>query len=161
MDQSFCVLIDGKQHSATIRHAKCELLIDGNLCASCSGFRDTLQALFSKQRNRSDIPSMYTNTRFLRTPQKTACVISLQKAIRIKNRQFQQLRVRLSNILDNNGAVVADDLRCDLEKVVDSHQVLEVKFKRVFWEQQVAMHDSLNLLCILYPFRLLHGKQKK
>ena len=29
LDQSFCVMVDGKHCSATIRHAKCELLIDG------------------------------------------------------------------------------------------------------------------------------------
>ena len=143
LDESFCVVVDGKQYSATIRHAKCELLINSNLCPSCNGFRDILRALFSKHRNSSDIPSIYTNTRFLRTPQKTARIISLQKAIRVKNRQLKQLRMRLSNILDDNGVVVADDLRCDLEKVVDSHQVLEKdEFKRIFWEQQVTSYKS-------------------
>ena len=141
LDQSFCVMVDGKQCSATIRHAKCELLIDGYLCASCNGFRDILRAMFSKHRNRSDIPSMYTNTRFLRTPQKSARIISLQKAVRFKNRKLKQLRMRLNNILDNNGVVVADDLSCDIVKVVDSHQVLEEdEFKRIFWEQQVASY---------------------
>lgn len=60
---------------------------------------------------------MYTNT-VLITPQKTAC-ISLQRAICIKSRQLKHLKMSLSNIADNNSMVVADDLRCDLEKVVD------------------------------------------
>ena len=61
---------------------------------------------------------MYTN-RVLITPQKTACILSLQRAICIKSRQLKHLKMSLSNIVDNNGVVVADDLRCDLEKVVD------------------------------------------
>ncbi|XP_065915629.1 uncharacterized protein [Dysidea avara] len=139
LDQSFCITVNGEQHSTTVRHAKCELLIAGDLCAPCYGFCNTLRALFSKLRNRSVVPSVYTNTRFLRTPQKSARIKSLQKALHIKTRQLKQLRMRLDSILESNGVVVADDLRCDLEKVVDSHQVLEEdEFKRVFWEQQVA-----------------------
>lgn len=134
-------MVDGKQCSATIKHANCDLLIYGNICASCNDFRDVLRALFSKHRNRSwsNMPSIYTNTRFLRTPQKSVRTISLRKAIHIKNRQLKQLKIRLNNILDNDGVVVTDDLRCDIEKVVESHHVLEEdEFKRVFWEQQVA-----------------------
>ena len=73
---------------------------------------------------RSDIASSYyTNTKFLRTPpEKSAHTVSLQKAVCFKNRN---LRMRLNKILDNNGVVVADDLSCDIVKVVDSHQVLE------------------------------------
>ena len=50
LDESFCILADGKEHSATIRHIKCELLINGNFCASCSRFRNVLRALFSKHK---------------------------------------------------------------------------------------------------------------
>jgi len=90
----------------------------------------------SKLRKRSIIPSVYTNTRFLKTPQKSARIKSLQKAICIKTTQLKELRTRLDSILENNGVVVADDLKADLEKVVDNHKVLEEdEFKRVFWEQ--------------------------
>ena len=146
LDQSFCITVNGEQHSTTVRHAKCELLIAGDLCAPCYGFCNTLRALFSKLRNRSVVPSVYTNTRFLRTPQKSARIKSLQKALHIKTRQLKQLRMRLDSILESNGVVVADDLRCDLEKVVDSHQVLEEdEFKRVFWEQQVGCVPMKNV----------------
>jgi len=139
LDQSFCVVVSGEQHSATIRHAKCELLVVGNICALCYGFRDTLRSLFSKLRKRSIVPSVYTNTRFLKTPQKSARIKSLQKAIRIKTRQLKQLRMRINSILETNGVAVADDLRGDLEKVVENHKVMEEdEFKRVFWEQQVS-----------------------
>ena len=34
---------------------------------------------------------------------------------------------------------MADNLRCDIEKVVEGHRVLEEdEFKWVFWEQQVT-----------------------
>ena len=90
LDESFCIMVDGKEYSATIRHTKCELLIDGNLCASCNSFQNVLRALFSKPKNRADTPSLFTNTRFLRTPQKSARIMSLQKAMWIKNRQLKQ-----------------------------------------------------------------------
>ena len=88
-------MVDGKEYSATIKHTKCELLIDGNLFASCNSFRNFLRALFSKHKNRADTLSLFTNTRFLRTPQKSARIMSLQKAIRIKNRQLKQLKIRV------------------------------------------------------------------
>jgi len=164
LDQSFCITVNEEQHSATIRHAKCELLVVGNLCGPCYGFRDTLRSLFSKLRKKSVIPSVYTNTRFLRTPQKSARIKSLQKAVRIKTRQLKQLRMRLDNLLDSNGVVVTDDLTHDIEKVVDKHHVLEEdEFKRVFWEQQVSVpcaYKMLSMISVL-SYRLLHGKQRR
>jgi len=71
-------------------------------------------------------------------PQKSDLIKSLQKALRIKTRQLKQLRRRLNSILEHDGVAVADDFKCDLEKVVDNHQVLEEdEFKQIFWEQQV------------------------
>ena len=141
LDKTFCVEVDGKQYSATIRHAKCELLIDSVVCVPCNAFRPTLRTLFSKHNNRSDIPSVYTNTRFLRTPQKNARILSLRKAIRIKNRQLKQLRMRLNTIVESSGVVVPDDLRSDLEMVVENHSAVEDdEFKRIFWEQQVSLY---------------------
>jgi len=84
LDQSFCIMVNGEQHSATVRHARCKLLIVNNICAPCYGFRDTLRSLFSKLRNRSVVPSVYTNTRFLRTPQKSARIKSLRKLYALK-----------------------------------------------------------------------------
>ena len=37
-----------------------------------------------------------------------------------KNRKLKQLRMRLNNTLDNNRVVVADDLSCDIVKIVDT-----------------------------------------
>ena len=69
-------------------------------------------------------------------PQKSDRIKSLQKALRIKTRQLKQLRRRLNSILEHDGVAVADDFKCDLEKVVDNHQVLkEDEVKQIFLEQ--------------------------
>ena len=35
LDQPFCVTVNREQHSATIQHVKCELLVFGNHCVPC------------------------------------------------------------------------------------------------------------------------------
>ena len=51
--QSPGIAVNGEQHSVTIRDAKCELLVIGNICALYYRFCDTLWSLFSKLRKRS------------------------------------------------------------------------------------------------------------
>lgn len=83
-------------------------------------------------------PSLYTNIRWLKTPQKTARLISLRKAIKTKNRQLKQLRMKLQVILEKDGVQVDELLQSDLEKIADVHSLVEGDdFKRIFWEQQV------------------------
>lgn len=139
LDESFCIEVDGKQYGSTIRHCDCELLIQKPMCLPCSNFRNTLRSLMFKYNNQSSRPlSVYTNTRFLRTPQKNTRLVSLRKAIKMKNRQIKQLRAKLSSIVECDGFTVDESLTNDLQKVVDNHSILkEDEFKRIFWEQQV------------------------
>jgi len=139
LDESFSIEAGGVQYNSTIRHWKCHLLIKGLICVPCNQFRNNLRALASRlSRCITGVPSLYTNIRFLRTPQKTARLISLRKSIKMKNRQLKQLRLKLSTIVETDGICVDAQLQKDLEKVADFHSVVEEdEFKRVFWEQLV------------------------
>ena len=68
-----------------------------------------------------------------------ARLMSLRRAIKMKNRQLKQLRMKLNVILENDGVQVDEHLQKDLEKIADVHSLVEEDdFKRIFWEQQVA-----------------------
>ena len=84
LDEAICVEVGGKQYSASIRHVKCELLINGDVtvCVPCSGFRSTLRALLSYHNKQKSIISVHTNVRFLKTTSgKDFCIQSLRKAL--------------------------------------------------------------------------------
>ena len=61
LDETLCVEIGGKQYSATIRHVKCELLIDADvtLCVPCNGFCPTPRALLSKHNKQKSVICAY------------------------------------------------------------------------------------------------------
>ena len=129
---------------STIRHINCHVLLDKEkvTCAPCTNYRNTLRALVSKSIKVHSSPSSssYTNTRFLRTPQRRMHLAILRKAIQNKNRQLKKLRVRINALLESKDSVCVDeDLSSDIATVIRNHTVLEKDdFKRMFWEQQVA-----------------------
>ena len=141
LDESFCVNLDGIQYNSTIRHRDCHLLVNGLICTPCNKFLscNTLRSL-SWRSNQSVLRtlSLYTNIRWLKTPQKTARLTSLRKAIKVKNRQLKQLRMKLSTIVQEDRVQVDEQLQRDLEKIADVDSLVEGDdFKRIFWEQQV------------------------
>jgi len=77
LDESFCVYVDGVEYSSTIRHHDCQLLIDDTLL-----WLSQHSLVSTKLTLRT--PSIYTNLRFLKKPQKIARLMSLRKAIKIK-----------------------------------------------------------------------------
>ena len=88
-------------------------------------------------------PSIHTNLRFLKTPQKIARLMSLRRAVKIKNRQLKRLRMKLNVLVEKDGVQVDEHLQKDLEKVVDVHSVMEEDdFKRIFWQQQQVLCRS-------------------
>ena len=78
--------------------------------------------------------------RYLRTPQRSAYIKSLQTALRTKHRQLQRMKVKLNHLMESNSCIkVDDDLTSDIAKVIENTRVLQGdEFKRIFWEQQVA-----------------------
>ena len=142
LDESMCIIVDGVEYSATIRHVNCSiLLMEQSVCLTCSEYRSTLRALVSRHRRLKTVSS-HINTRYMRTPQRSAYIRSLQTAIRSKNAQLRRLRIKVKKLVESSACVQLDDsLNSDIQRVIDDHQVLEKDdFKRIFWEQQVRSY---------------------
>ena len=144
LENFYCFVANGEMKCSTIRHINCHVLLDKQkvTCPPCTNYRNTLRALVAKsiKVHSSPSPSSYTNTRFLRSPQRRMHLAILRKAIRNKNRQLQRLRIRINALLKSKDSVCVDEhLSSDIATVIRNHTVLEKDdFKRMFWEQQVA-----------------------
>ena len=69
-----------------------------------------------------------------------------------KNKQLQQLRMKLSSAEETDGILVDDELANDLHQVVNNksdHESVfkDDEFKRIFWDQQVC---NMCLCVLLY-----------
>ena len=153
LHELFSFMVNGELKSATIWHINCDMLLakEKVTCPSCTSYRNTLRALVSKSTKSPSFPklSSHANLRFLRTPQRRAHLAILQKAIRNKTCQLKRLRIRLKGLLENKASICVDEeLSSDIKRVIENHRVMEEdKFKRIFWEQQVAMHfESQNII---------------
>jgi len=139
LEETICITVDGNNFSATIRHVNCAvLLIDASICQVCYGYRNTLRALFSKSK-RVTKTSVHVPVCRLLTPQRRPYFMSLQKAIRNKNRQIQRLKIKVNKLIAANSCVKVDDsLNADISNVIDKYEEIEKDdFKRIFWEQKV------------------------
>ena len=156
LDESFCYEVNDTTHSSTIRHSSCEILLaDNEVCSHCAKFRNTLRALTWKQKTVSGVPSLHTNIRFLRTPQRTAWFTAFRKAIINKNKQLQWLRRKLSSAVETDGIVVDDELANDLHQVVNNtsdHESVfsDDEFKKIFWDQQVCNNNNNKVIPFIY-----------
>ena len=83
------------------------------------------------------------NTKFFTTPQRRGHLQALRKAIRNKNRQLKQLKLKLEKIVENDSDKVDEELSEDLQMIVeDPSNAASVKdeFKCIFGDQQVCSH---------------------
>ena len=127
----------------TIRHKDCLLLLlTSEMCSVCEKYRNTLRAMFCRQKKiivlQSPHPKM--NKRFFRTPQRRRHFRSLQKSLRNQNRQLKRLKSRLEKVVEDDSIEVDDALSQDLKLVMDdpdNNEYVKGQFKRIFWEQQV------------------------
>ena len=163
LDEKVCINVGGVYYFSTVRHVNCSILINSavSVCSTCSQYRNTLRAMASRHKKLTS-PSINTNVRYLRTPQRSAYIKSLQRAIQTKNQQILRLKTRIKNLINSSACVELDDqLNADIMKIVEDHQQLTEKddFKRIFWEQQVYtyiyyishiyMHVCMHV-CIMY-----------
>lgn len=152
LDEKVCINVGGVNYFSTVRHVNCSILLNSaiSICSTCSQYRNTLRAMASRHKKLTP-PSIHTNVRYLRTPQRSAYIKFLQKAIHTKNQQILRLKSRIKNIINSNACVELDDqLNTDIMKIVEDHKQLTEKddFKRIFWEQQVATY--ITCIPIIY-----------
>ena len=133
----------GEERCATIRHKDCLLLLlTSDMCSVCEKYRNTLRAMFCRQKKKSCLRSPHAkmNKRFFRTPQRRRHFQSLRKNLRNQNRQLKRLKSRLKKVVGNDSVEVDDALSQDLKLVMDdpnNDEYVKGQFKRIFWEQQV------------------------
>ena len=123
LDEHIVVLgIDGKQYCSTVRHTHCEILLSSlQICSICQTYRNTLRAIVSKMKHSSQQAKLHTNVWYLRTPQRSTYIRSLQKSIRTKHKQLQRLRKRVNTLLESPSCIkLDDDLNLDISKCVNN-----------------------------------------
>ena len=64
LDSNCCIIFNGEIHPSTIRHSKCEFLIEGSLCKVCSSYRSNLRAMYSNFMKRKNF-KMSGNDRYM------------------------------------------------------------------------------------------------
>ena len=141
LEENVILNVDNEQYFATVRHVQCEIVTSTlTICSVCQSYRNALRALASRAKRLSLQVGLHTNVRYLRTPQRSAYIKSLQTAIRTKQRHLQRIKVKLNHLMASNSCIRVDnDLTSDISKVIENTEVLlDDEFKRIFWEQQVA-----------------------
>ena len=144
LENSIVLSVGSEKYFATVRHKQCKiLLLSPTMCPVCQSYRNTLRAMASRTKRLSQhlALGLHCNVRYLRTPQRSAYIKSLQTAIRTKHRQLQRIKVKLNHLMASDACItVDDDLTSDISKVIECTQVLQGdEFKRIFWEQQVLV----------------------
>ena len=141
LEENVILNVDNEQYFATVRHVQCEIVTSTlTICSVCQSYCNALRALASRAKRLSLQVGLHTNVRYLRTPQRSAYIKSLQTAIRTKQRHLQRIKVKLNHLMASNSCITVDNgLTSDISKVIENTEVLlDDEFKRIFWEQQVA-----------------------
>ncbi len=137
-------------HAKTVRVSTCAVLADGNRCALCVSYRDSLRSMYHrwvKQKSLSPSKRQSTNSktnlRWLSIPERSkrySCLQTRAKEIkRLKekiNLIMEKNRVTLDQALDSDFKAITNEMS---KKVYEEHA--EDSFKRVFWDEQLKAAD--------------------
>ena len=144
LERSMVLSVGSEKYFATVRHIQCKILVSSSTtCPISQSYRNTLRAMASRAKRLLQHLShgLHCNVRYLRTPQRSAHIKSLQTAIRTKHRQLKRIKAKLNHLMASNACItIDDDLTSDISKVIECTQILQGdEFKRIFWEQQVLV----------------------
>ena len=116
LEENVILNVDNEQYFATVRHVQCEIVTSTlTICSVCQSYRNALRALASRAKRLSLQVGLHTNVRYLRTPQRSAYIKSLQTAIRTKERHLQRIKVKLNHLMASNSCIRVDnDLTSDI-----------------------------------------------
>ena len=86
LEENVLLNVDNEQYFATVRHIQCKILISSlAACSVCQSYCNTLRAMASRAKRLSQQIGLHANVRYLRTPQRSAYIKSLQTALRTKH----------------------------------------------------------------------------
>ena len=133
----------------TIRHEKCEVLIDSSLtrCPKCEAHRKGLHSLLSQIENGSNTnwsaPNSHVNYHFLSTPEKIDHLQRLHSLQHHKKLQLVRLERKLGQVIEEKGVVADDNIHQDLQEIMEENTPCvteafpENSFGQLFWKQQL------------------------
>ena len=147
VDVYVSVKMNGYLFSKTIRANKCQLLIHGVKCNSCSTYRATLGVMYNRwlRRSSEDISdsSSHANVRYMNTPEKKQIIAKLKKRAKSAEVELQKLKVKVRELTQNQGQIIDGAFHDDLFGIMQENNE-EVKkkypegsFQRLFWEEQI------------------------
>ena len=147
VDNYASVKMNGYLFSKTIRTNKCELLIHGVKCNSCSTYRATLRVMYNRwlRCSSEDISdsSSHANVRYMNTPEKKQKIAKLKKRAKSAEVELQKLKVKVKELTQNQGEIIDGAFHDDLFGIMQENNE-EVKkkypegsFQRLFWEEQI------------------------
>ena len=152
----FCDLTFNHQsYNVTVRHTDCEILVvDTAKCPTCTAYRSTLRALYSRYtKNKCNphhcSPRSHTNLRYLRTPERQKRFHSMKARAKAVSRKVSSLRI--SKELSHSGVQLDEQLNHDMTMIMDEcnerveHNYPANSFERIFWEEQKKAKQLKNL----------------
>ena len=125
----------------TVRHVKCQLLVDSTQCNTCCQYKRNLAAMKRKGLRTASLHKN-TNLRYLLPSEKAKRIRSLRNAVRNQQRHVARLQEKLQSFTETSGVPVDEALGVSIRNVIEKEHPDMTKlpvndFRRIFWEQQV------------------------
>ena len=134
LDSNCCIMFNGEIHSSTIRHSKCEFLMEGSLCKVCSSYCSNLN--FMKQKSFK----MSSNDRYMGALQRRKKNALMKRALHYKQWQLKRLREKILTLTKHGVEVDESDFMGAITDYNTEIEKLPIDdFKKVFWKQQVHL----------------------
>ncbi|KAL5506287.1 hypothetical protein EMCRGX_G007900 [Ephydatia muelleri] len=160
-------------HSETVRHKNCKLIIHPNSsavrCSACSTYRSTLLTQKWKRASTS-VENERINYRFIQLPDLVARLGNIRASYRSLLKQLDRLRSRIHQdtevkgvFLDEECNAYIKDIICLPESAKHLESLPEDSFEHIFWQQQIetasqnsSWHMRWHPLMIRFCLSLRH-----
>lgn len=154
LDDYCDVTIEHTSYNVTIRHNDCNILVaDSGRCPTCTAYRSTLRALYSRYIKRGSnpqhsSPKSHTNFRYLRTPERLKRFKTMKARAKAATRKVTSLEV--SKEMSLSGVHLDEELGSDITTIMDEcngyveQNYPADSFERLFWEEQKKARQLKN-----------------
>lgn len=138
------VEFSGNKYSSTIRTAKCEILSKTDKCSVCTRYRASLRSMYHRWNKHTPAgpSSVYTNERYLNTPEKSAKIDKLrtrarkaEQTVRSLTNKIQKLRGQGERLDANFQSDLISIMHDNAQKVKDAYP--DGSFAKLFWDEQL------------------------
>ena len=132
----------------TIRHNKCDLLIDAEAlssgrCVECEKYRKTLHTMATRKKfdshSTSTNPNSHTNYRYLTRSQLTTRLHNMHDEHRKSALQLERLKKKVQEVCKSGVSLdeeMHEYLKASLEDNCNKVTACTGSFQKIFWDQQ-------------------------